>query len=100
MWDEPVPDNLLHLPAHLPMTQATTAPLVLHMPAPSASELKNKPIARKSLVAACHIRAGERFSADNLAAKRPGTGISPMQWDAVIGRVAVRDFQADELIEL
>lgn len=67
---------------------------------PSASELKNKPIARKSLVAARHIRAGERFSADNLAAKRPGTGISPMQWDAVIGRVAVRDFQTDELIEL
>lgn len=67
---------------------------------PSASELKNKPIARKSLVAACHIRAGERFSAENLAAKRPGTGISPMQWDAVIGRVAVRDFQTDELIEL
>lgn len=67
---------------------------------PSASELKNKPIARKSLVAARHIRAGERFSAENLAAKRPGTGISPMQWDAVIGRVAVRDFQTDELIEL
>lgn len=67
---------------------------------PSASEIKNKPIARKSLVAARHIRAGERFSAENLAAKRPGTGISPMQWDAVIGRVAVRDFQADELIEL
>ncbi len=67
---------------------------------PSASELKNKPIARKSLVAARHIRAGERFSAENLAAKRPGTGISPMQWDDVIGRVAVRDFDTDELIEL
>lgn len=67
---------------------------------PSASELKNKPIARKSLVATRHIRAGECFSAENLAAKRPGTGISPMQWDAVIGRVAVRDFQTDELIEL
>ncbi len=40
MRDEPVPDNLLHLPAHLPMTQSTTAPLVLHMPSPSASELK------------------------------------------------------------
>ena len=64
---------------------------------PSASELKNKPIARKSLVAARHIRAGERFSAENLAAKRPGTGISPMQWDAVIGRVAVRDFQTGRL---
>lgn len=67
---------------------------------PSASELNNKPIARKSLVAARRIRAGERFSAENLAAKRPGTGISPMQWDEVIGRVAARDFNTDELIEL
>lgn len=67
---------------------------------PSASELKNKPIARKSLVAARRIHAGERFSAENLAAKRPGTGISPMQWDEVIGRVAVRDFDPDELIDL
>lgn len=67
---------------------------------PSASELKNKPIARKSLVAARRIHAGERFSAENLVAKRPGTGISPMQWDEVIGRVAVRDFDPDELIDL
>lgn len=67
---------------------------------PNPSELKNKPIARKSLVAARAIRAGERFSADNLIAKRPGTGISPMRWDEVIGRVATRDFAADELIVL
>lgn len=53
---------------------------------PSPSELKNKPIARKSLVAARNIKAGEIFSSDNLTAKRPGTGISPMQWDEVIGR--------------
>tara|TARA_R110000851_G_scaffold135045_1_gene270429 strand:- start:17271 stop:18275 length:1005 start_codon:yes stop_codon:yes gene_type:complete len=67
---------------------------------PSLSELKNKPIARKSLVAARPIKAGEAFSEDNLMAKRPGTGISPMQWDAVIGRTAPRDFSEDELIEL
>ncbi|WP_297791914.1 N-acetylneuraminate synthase [uncultured Marinobacter sp.] len=67
---------------------------------PSPSELKNKPIARKSLVAARPIRVGERFSEDNLMAKRPGTGISPMQWDDVIGRTAPRDFSEDELIEL
>ena len=67
---------------------------------PSPSELKNKPIARKSLVAARPIRAGEAFSEDNLMAKRPGTGISPMQWDEVIGRTAPRDFSEDELIEL
>lgn len=67
---------------------------------PSASELKNKPIARKSLVASRPIRAGEAFDADNLDTKRPGTGISPMRWDEVVGRIAPRDFAADELIEL
>jgi N-acetylneuraminate synthase len=67
---------------------------------PSPSELKNKPIARKSLVAVRAIKAGELFSPDNLTAKRPGTGISPMKWDEVIGRTAARDFSEDELIEL
>jgi sialic acid synthase SpsE len=67
---------------------------------PSPSELKNKPIARKSLVACRAIAAGEVFSADNITAKRPGTGISPMRWDEVIGRRAVRAFAVDELIEL
>lgn len=67
---------------------------------PSPSEQKNKPIARKSLVASRSIQAGELFSADNIATKRPGTGISPMRWDEIIGRPAPRDFAADELIEL
>jgi N,N'-diacetyllegionaminate synthase len=67
---------------------------------PSPSEAKNKPIARKSLVAAKPICAGERFTAENVTAKRPGTGMSPMRWDEVIGRVAGRDFAADELITL
>jgi N,N'-diacetyllegionaminate synthase len=67
---------------------------------PSASELKNKPIARKSLVAIKSIRAGETFSAENIGTKRPGNGISPMRWDEVIGRPAPRDFAIDELIEL
>lgn len=67
---------------------------------PTASELKNKPIARKSLVAICPIRAGEIFNAENVAAKRPGTGLSPMRWDEVIGRVAIKDFAVDELITL
>ena len=66
----------------------------------SASEVKNKPIARKSLVAASIIRAGERFSEANLAVKRPGTGLSPMRWDEVLGCKAPRDFAPDELIEL
>lgn len=67
---------------------------------PSASELHNKPIARKSIVAARPIRAGETFSADNMTAKRPGTGLSPMCWDEVIGHIAPRDFATDELIIL
>jgi N,N'-diacetyllegionaminate synthase len=67
---------------------------------PGPGELRNLAAARKSLVAARAIRAGERFDASNLAVKRPGTGISPMQWDAVIGRTAPRGFLADELIEL
>jgi N,N'-diacetyllegionaminate synthase len=66
---------------------------------PTASEQANLPVVRKSLVAARPIRAGELFSEANLTAKRPGTGISPMQWDAWIGRPASRDFAADELIE-
>jgi N,N'-diacetyllegionaminate synthase len=67
---------------------------------PSRSELKNKPIARKSIVARREINAGELFSEDNLGAKRPGTGISPMCWDEIIGKMARRNFAMDELIEL
>ena len=67
---------------------------------PSTSEAKNMPIARKSLVAAKPIQAGNRFTSENLTAKRPGTGISPMRWDEVIGRTATRDYGADDLIEL
>lgn len=64
------------------------------------SEARNKPIARKSLVATQVIKAGEAFTANNITTKRPGTGISPMRWDDVMGRFAPRDFAADELIEL
>jgi N,N'-diacetyllegionaminate synthase len=67
---------------------------------PSASELRNKPIARKSLVAIRDIRSGDPFTADNVGTKRPGTGISPMRWDEVMGRPARRNFIVDELIEL
>jgi N,N'-diacetyllegionaminate synthase len=66
---------------------------------PSISEVKNRLVARKSLVAARGIRTGEVFDEDNLTAKRPGTGISPMRLPEVLGRKASRDFAADELIE-
>ena len=64
------------------------------------SELRNRPVARKSLVARSPIRAGEIFSERNVAIKRPGTGLSPMRWDEVIGRAAARDYSEDELIEI
>lgn len=66
----------------------------------SPSEVKNKEIARKSIVAKSNIKKGEIFSEDNLTVKRPGNGISPMEWDNVIGKIAHRDFLEDELIEL
>jgi N,N'-diacetyllegionaminate synthase len=67
---------------------------------PSASEEKNRLVARKSLFAACAIVKGQLFSEQNLVAKRPGTGISPMRLDELLGRPAARDFAADELIQL
>jgi N,N'-diacetyllegionaminate synthase len=66
---------------------------------PSPSETENMAVARKSLVASTHIRMGDVFSEQNLAVKRPGTGISPMRWDELLGQVATRDYNSDELIE-
>ncbi len=70
----------------------------LKIPAPS--EVKNMSVARKSIVSARQIRAGELFSAENLTVKRPGNGISPLHFWELLGRRAVRDFSADEVIEL
>lgn len=67
---------------------------------PSPNEVMNLPIVRKSLVAIQPIKAGESFSIQNIGAKRPGTGISPMRLDEVVGKPAPRDFALDELIEL
>ena len=66
----------------------------------SPSEEKNVSVARKSIVAAREIKAGEILTEDNITVKRPGNGISPMQWKKVLGTRAVRDFQEDELIEI
>ena len=63
------------------------------------SESRNRPVARKSLVASRAVKAGEVFTADNLTTKRPGSGISAMRWDEFLGKKAQRDFAADELIE-
>ena len=66
----------------------------------SPSERDNVAVARKSIVAAVPIKAGDRFTPGNITAKRPGRGLSPMLWDKVIGAKAKRDFMTDEQIEL
>lgn len=64
------------------------------------SEAKNKSIVRKSIVASKDIKKGDIFSKNNIAAKRPGMGISPMEWSKVIGKTAKKPFRVDEPIEL
>ena len=66
----------------------------------SDSERPNIVVARKSIVAATDIRKGDLLTEENITVKRPGNGISPMKWDSVLGTAAIRDFLADELIEL
>ncbi len=66
----------------------------------TTSEARNRPVVRKSLVASRAIKSGALFTAENITAKRPATGISPMRWDEVIGKTALRDFGPDELIVL
>ncbi len=65
---------------------------------PQKSEKKNIEIARKSIVAKCSIKKGEKFTENNLTVKRPGNGISPMKWDMIIGTSAQKDYIEDELI--
>ena len=66
---------------------------------PTPSEAKNRPVARKSLVAAAPIAEGEPFTEENLTAKRPGTGVSPTRYWDYLGRAATRDYDTDDLIE-
>jgi N,N'-diacetyllegionaminate synthase len=67
---------------------------------PSQSERKNIEIVRKSIVAARDIKQGEVFTKQNITTKRPGTGISPLEWDRVIGKKAKRNFKKGELAEV
>jgi N,N'-diacetyllegionaminate synthase len=66
--------------------------------APTATELANRDVARKSIVASRNIEAGDVFSEDNVTTKRPGTGMSPMKWDVLIGSTATRKYLVDEAI--
>ena len=65
---------------------------------PSKSELRNRSIARKSIVAAKKIKKGEIFTEENMTTKRPGTGISPLLWNDYIGRHAEKSYEKDDLI--
>lgn len=65
----------------------------------SASELKNQDIARKSIIAAKAIKAGETFTEENVTTKRPGSGIDPMRWFDLLGKTAKHDYEEDYLIE-
>lgn len=67
---------------------------------PTETEKKNQAVARKSIVARCNIKKGEIFTTENITTKRPGNGISPMEWKDILGRPAIRDFEEDELIEV
>lgn len=66
----------------------------------NSREYCNRDAARKSIVAACNIKKGELFTEENLTTKRPGSGISPMRWNEVIGTKAARDYNENDLIEL
>lgn len=65
---------------------------------PTESEQKNVKIVRKSIVARYEIKKGEKFTEENLIAKRPGNGISPMNWNDIIGKKATKDYKIDEMI--
>lgn len=65
----------------------------------SESEKTNVEVARKSIVASAQIKKGELFTKANITTKRPGNGISPMQWDEILGTTAGRDYEMDEMIE-
>lgn len=74
--------------------------LGLPLKIPSPTEVKNRPIARKSIVAACNIKKGDIFTAANITVKRPGTGISPMYYWCLLNKAADRDYLPDEQVSL
>jgi N,N'-diacetyllegionaminate synthase len=67
---------------------------------PTPGELENIEVMRKSIVAKIAVRKGEVFTSENLTCKRPSHGISPMEWDTVVGQVAKRDYAPDEMVQI
>ena len=66
---------------------------------PTAAESANRTVARKSLVAACAVSKGQKFTAENITVKRPGSGRTPMQYWSTIGMVANRDYGVGEPLD-
>lgn len=101
----PGPDHLASIEPHELMRMVSSirnieAALGDGIKKPSASELKNRPVARKSIVASRNIAEGEIFDEKNITVKRPGTGVSPMRWDEVLGKVATHSYAVDDFIEI
>ncbi|HFU3723410.1 TPA: N-acetylneuraminate synthase [Streptococcus suis] len=65
---------------------------------PEDVEVRNKIVARKSIVAKTSIKKGDAFTEDNITVKRPGNGISPMEWYRVLGKVSEQNFEEDQVI--
>ena len=74
--------------------------MLCHEKVVTPTEMQNRKVVRKSIVAKTRIKKGDRFSEMNLGTKRPGEGLSPMKWEEVIGAEAKRNFEPDEIIEL
>lgn len=66
---------------------------------PSVSELCNRDVARKSIVASKQIKKGQFFTEENISVKRPGTGVSPMEYWDMLGKIANKNYESDQLIE-
>lgn len=90
------PDELKQMVAAIRIVEAA---LGLPNKLPQAIELKNRDVARKSLVASVPIAIGERFSDGNLTCKRPGVGLSPMLYWQMLGQISQTSYQSDDLIE-
>jgi N,N'-diacetyllegionaminate synthase len=101
----PGPDHMASIEPHelanmIESIRQVEESLGLTLKEPSPSEAKNMFAARRSLVASKYIAKAEQFTTDNVTAKRPGNGISPMRIDEIIGRSACRSFEPDDLIEI
>jgi N-acetylneuraminate synthase len=64
------------------------------------SEISNKPIARRSVVASKKIAKGEKFTENNVTTKRPGNGLTPMKYWELLETVAQKAYEPDDVIEL